>query len=97
MCVLQRECPCLGQSRAGDDELNLIGNGSVHFLLYRRQEQPFAVRQPCQLCVWPLQGPHSTDGPTVVGMGLCCMDYLAQVASYPSADAKLRTEQLEVS
>ena len=34
--------------------------------------------------------------PYVAAMGLCCMDYLAQAASYPKADAKLRTEKLEV-
>ena len=32
----------------------------------------------------------------IVGMGLCCLDYLAELESYPKPDAKLRTESLQV-
>ena len=32
----------------------------------------------------------------VVGMGLACWDYLAQVASFPEPDQKIRTLQLQV-
>ena len=32
----------------------------------------------------------------VVGVGSCCVDYLASVASYPKPDQKLRSESLEV-
>lgn len=41
--------------------------------------------------------PQVQAGPKIVGFGLCCMDYLAQIATYPEPDAKLRTERLEVS
>ena len=32
----------------------------------------------------------------IVGMGLCCLDYLAELESYPKPDTKLRTESLQV-
>ena len=32
----------------------------------------------------------------VVGMGSCCVDYLASVAAFPRPDEKLRSETLEV-
>lgn len=39
---------------------------------------------------------ESNLSPKVVGMGSSGVDYLAQVASYPRPDEKLRTEKLEV-
>ena len=40
---------------------------------------------------------HTQEPPAVVvGMGSCCIDYLAQVAAYPQPDDKLRTERLMV-
>ena len=35
-------------------------------------------------------------GLQVVGMGSCCVDYLASVAAFPRPDEKLRSETLEV-
>ena len=32
----------------------------------------------------------------VVGLGLACWDFLAQVATFPKPDEKLRTQRIEV-
>eukprot|EP00884_Botryococcus_braunii_P008294 jgi/Botrbrau1/17466/Bobra.0054s0053.1 len=51
--------------------------------------------------VAPLRSPVATSAQPegnktkVIGMGSCGLDYLAQVASFPSPDDKLRTERLE--
>lgn len=34
--------------------------------------------------------------PKVVGLGLACWDFLAQVAAFPKPDEKLRTQKMEV-
>lgn len=33
----------------------------------------------------------------VVGLGLACWDFLAQVAAFPKPDEKLRTQRMEVN
>ena len=44
-------------------------------------------------------GAHSSSGsrPKVVGLGLACWDFLAQVAAFPKPDEKLRTQRMEAS
>ena len=34
--------------------------------------------------------------PKIVGLGLACWDFLAQVAAFPKPDEKLRTQKMEV-
>lgn len=44
-------------------------------------------------------GAHSSNEsrPKVVGLGLACWDFLAQVAAFPKPDEKLRTQRMEAS
>ena len=41
-------------------------------------------------------GASTEPQPKVVGLGLACWDFLAQVAAFPKPDEKLRTQRMEV-
>ncbi|KAK9808210.1 hypothetical protein WJX73_009115 [Symbiochloris irregularis] len=56
-----------------------------------------ARRRPLLACAQQASATQAQPGPKIVGFGMCCMDYLAQIANYPAPDAKLRTERLETS
>lgn len=47
-------------------------------------------------CASPDQAPKNSSKPKVVGLGSVGLDYLAQVARFPTPDEKLRTEKMEV-
>ena len=56
------------------------------FICQRRQSTPQAS----------IADASTERRPKVVGLGLACWDFLAQVAAFPKPDEKLRTQKMEV-
>ena len=67
---------------------------------YKRCLEHSAFTSTCQCRSSPAQASTadaSTERrPKVVGLGLACWDFLAQVAAFPKPDEKLRTQKMEV-
>lgn len=57
---------------------------------------PCCPDPPLTLRLGDMQDRSQPPTGKLVGMGGCGVDYVAQVASYPRANDKLRTEKLEV-
>ena len=60
------------------------------------------IPKRCRQCICSASAqPYSSNSASgkgkVVGMGLACWDYRAQVSSFPQPDEKIRTLQLQVS
>lgn len=75
------------------------------FSRFRRQRvHQFSCRHKVSASTYRhCRAPHASasntsaePGPKVVGLGLACWDFLAQVASFPKPDEKLRTQRMEV-
>ena len=61
-----------------------------------RQKRAASARQHARAPQASPSDASTESGPKVVGLGLACWDFLAQVASFPKPDEKLRTQRMEV-